>query len=50
MPHGPLTSESYPTYPYSCLGQGILLINKHNHVKQTDDEFTEILRLKWKYM
>ena len=43
MPHGPLTRKSYPTYPCYCLGQGTFLINKHNHVKQADAEFTEIL-------
>ena len=34
--------------PYSCLGQSTRLINKHNHDKQTDDKFTEILLPKWK--
>ena len=42
-PRGPLTRESYHTYPYSCLRQGTFQINKHNHVKQIDAESPEIL-------
>ena len=42
-PQGPLTRETYPTYPSSVLSQNIVETNKRNHFKEIKTESPEIL-------